>query len=328
MIFQSQFPISQTSSFTPVSGRLLQRKCACGKETAGGGECAECQGKKRLVQRHGLGGNVLSAAPLLVESALRSPGESLDTGARATMELAFGYDFSNVRIHRGGAATAAAEAVDAAAFTIGRDIVFSERHYEPQTPCGQWLLAHELAHTIQQRAVAGSMPPGSFQITAHDDPSEAEADSAAARVMMGSLIGGEAAAGLSPTAPALAKTNCSSLTYKTCKGQRCGYGGSGVCGWGGIALGCRCMGAQSPPASKVLEVLIIIGLSVALLLTVIAALADPEPATKLGLIGLSAAQIALLLSLLGYEEDGTSASEGTASTIGGDASAVNPQNVA
>lgn len=49
---------------------------------------------------------------------------------------------------------------------------------------------------------------------------------------------------------------------------------------------------------------------------------------RTGLIGLSAAQVALLLSLLGYEEDGTSASEGTASTMGGDASAVNPQNVA
>ena len=99
----------------------------------------ECQGKKRLVQRHGLGGNVLPAAPLLVESALRSPGESLDTGPRATMELAFGYDFSNVRIHCGGAATAAAEAVDAAAFTIGRDIVFPNRSH--RLKCGAGCVA-------------------------------------------------------------------------------------------------------------------------------------------------------------------------------------------
>ncbi len=256
---------------------------------------------------------------------MRSPGEVLHAGARAMMESAFGFDFSQVRIHRGGTATAAADAVNAVAFTVGRDIVFSGRHYAPQTRTGQWLLAHELAHTVQQSAVTG--PGRAYAINARDDPSEAEANRAAARVMIGGPIGGNAAAGLSMTGPALARTDCSSLTYKTCKGQSCGYGGSGVCGWGGIRLGCRCMGAESPPVSKVLEVLLIIGVSVTLLLTIIAALADPEPVTKLGLAGLSAAQIALLLSLLGYEDQPASTSGGTA-ILGGDATAVNPRNVA
>jgi hypothetical protein len=87
------------------------------------------------------------------------------------------------------------------------------------------------------------------------------------------------------------------------------------------------MGATQPSYQRVLEVLLIIGISITLIITIIAALADPEPATKLGLAGLSAAQIALLLQMLGYEDRTASTSEGTA-TLGGDATAVRPENVA
>jgi hypothetical protein len=87
------------------------------------------------------------------------------------------------------------------------------------------------------------------------------------------------------------------------------------------------MGATKPSPQRVLEVLLIIGISITLLATIILALIDPEPATKLGLAGLSAAQIALLLQMLGYENPGENPGGGTAS-LGGDASAVNPENVA
>jgi Domain of unknown function (DUF4157) len=53
-------------------------------------------------------------------------------------------------------------------------------------------------------------------------------------------------------------------------------------------------------------VLLIIGLSIALLATILAALADPEPASKLALAGLTAAEISLLLVMLGFEEPGES----------------------
>jgi hypothetical protein len=59
---------------------------------------------------------------------------------------------------------------------------------------------------------------------------------------------------------------------------------------------------RMPSVDQVLKVLAIMGLSLLLALTVIAALADPEPATKLGLAGLSAAQVALLMTLLGVEK--------------------------
>jgi hypothetical protein len=58
-----------------------------------------------------------------------------------------------------------------------------------------------------------------------------------------------------------------------------------------------------PSPSQVLEALLILGLSIALVVTVIAALADPEPATKLGLAGLSAVEAVALLLLLGYSSE-------------------------
>jgi hypothetical protein len=268
-------------------------------------------------------GNFAPAARTLVNRALQAPAHPLDSATRAFLEPRFGHDFGAVRIHRGADADVAAQAVNAAAFTVGRDIVFASPFYEPENTAGRQLLAHELAHSIQQGGDK-VQAAGDFQIGGIHDPAEAEADRAAASVTTNELLKSGA---LSPVAPTLARTDCSTLTYKTCKGQSCGYGGSGVCGWGGISLGCRCMGATKPSPQRVLEVLMIIGLSITLLITIIAALADPEPATKLGLAGLSAAQIALLLQMLGYEKRTASTSEGTA-ILGGDATAVRPENVA
>ncbi|HEX5503430.1 MAG TPA: DUF4157 domain-containing protein [Thermomicrobiales bacterium] len=63
--------------------------------------------------------------------------------------------FAGVRIHTGPAAARAAEAVQARAFTVGRDIVFGAGQYAPQSAAGRGLLAHELTHTLQQRAPGG-----------------------------------------------------------------------------------------------------------------------------------------------------------------------------
>lgn len=66
------------------------------------------------------------------------------------MEARFGYDLGTVRVHSGNEAAVAADAVGAHAFTFGADIVFGHDEYVPQTTRGAWLLAHELAHVIQQ----------------------------------------------------------------------------------------------------------------------------------------------------------------------------------
>jgi len=88
--------------------------------------------------------------PSIVDSELTSPGQPLDSGTRTLMGERFGHDFSDVRVHTGRRAGEAATAVQANAFTVGRDIVFGSDRYSPNSKEGIRLLAHELTHTIQQ----------------------------------------------------------------------------------------------------------------------------------------------------------------------------------
>lgn len=69
----------------------------------------------------------------------------------------FGHDFSQVRIHTDSSAAAGARVVQARAYTAGRDIVFGAGQYAPHTAAGRHLLAHELAHVVQQQRAPG--PP-------------------------------------------------------------------------------------------------------------------------------------------------------------------------
>jgi hypothetical protein len=69
------------------------------------------------------------------------------------MESRFGADFSGVRVHDDARAAESARAVDAHAYAVGRDVVFAAGRYAPGTPAGDRLLAHELAHTLQDGAV-------------------------------------------------------------------------------------------------------------------------------------------------------------------------------
>jgi len=170
-----------TRSVPASRGGLLQRKCACGQH-AGGGECEECRKKRRTLQRRSLdGGRRPGEAPPVVEEVLRGPGQPLPAPSRQRMEARFGHDFSDVRVHAGPRAAESARSVNAAAFTVGRNVVFGARQYAPESGVGERLLAHELAHVVQQRGSAGSGPPVIFDSPAH----EAEADRAAARAAAG-----------------------------------------------------------------------------------------------------------------------------------------------
>ncbi len=86
-----------------------------------------------------------------VEGALSGGGRALDPSTRQSMEARFGYDFADVRIHDSGSAASAAAGLQASAFTVGQDIVFGTGRFDPGTPAGRHLLAHELAHVVQQR---------------------------------------------------------------------------------------------------------------------------------------------------------------------------------
>ena len=101
----------------------LQPKCACGGTPGLTGECEECS-KKRLSRQRKPGARYNLSVPNSVYEVLLSHGDPLDQGTRSTMELRFGHDFSQVRVHADSQAAESAQAVNAHAYAVGRNIVF------------------------------------------------------------------------------------------------------------------------------------------------------------------------------------------------------------
>ncbi|MGH8480722.1 MAG: DUF4157 domain-containing protein [Gammaproteobacteria bacterium] len=89
-------------------------------------------------------------APFAVHEVLRSSGQPLDPAVRTFFEPRFGHDFSRVRVHLGSRADESARAVQARAYTVGRDLAFARGQYNPASVEGKRLLAHELTHVLQQ----------------------------------------------------------------------------------------------------------------------------------------------------------------------------------
>jgi hypothetical protein len=109
------------------------------------------------------GASVPAHDPAAVRSQLGA-GQPLDSSPRGAMETSFGHDFSSVRIHADPTAARLNNQLRARAFTIGQHIAFSDGAYQPGTRDGDTLLAHELAHTVQQRsALPGASGPTSEQ---------------------------------------------------------------------------------------------------------------------------------------------------------------------
>ena len=94
-------------------------------------------------------------APLAGTGALMSEGRPLDSGVRTFFEQRFGHSFDHVRVHMGARAAESTRAVNALAYTVGNAIVFGPGQYEPGTPAGRRLLAHELTHVLQQGPSTG-----------------------------------------------------------------------------------------------------------------------------------------------------------------------------
>jgi hypothetical protein len=113
----------------------------------------------------------------------RSEGAPLAPSIRGFMERQLHANLANVRIHTGAAAAALCEALGARAFTWGRDILFGADEYAPENLAGRRLLAHELAHVLQQRAANLSTRPAIGSVGAPDDPYETEADRVAEEVL-------------------------------------------------------------------------------------------------------------------------------------------------
>jgi hypothetical protein len=89
---------------------------------------------------------------------LRGSGEALPAVTRARMEEGFGTSFSGVRLHVGEEPARLNRLVSAEAFTVGRDVFFGAGHFDPGSPDGERVLAHELAHTLQPAAAVRRKP--------------------------------------------------------------------------------------------------------------------------------------------------------------------------
>jgi hypothetical protein len=136
-----------------------------------------------LAQRHStLGGGSATAPPVL------DSGRPLEPATRHEMERGFGQDFGAIRVHDDARAHDNARSLGAIAYAAGNDIVFGEGRYAPQTSAGRGLIAHELAHSVQQGGVQmkadGPLPIGA------DARLEAEADRAALAVTAGRPVPG------------------------------------------------------------------------------------------------------------------------------------------
>ncbi|MEN3330023.1 MAG: hypothetical protein V7638_4830, partial [Acidobacteriota bacterium] len=154
---------SHAGALSPVSHATVQRKCAdcesaehdripevSREEESGGGS-----DRRIHTKRQG------SSAPETdhIEQALKAgshSGRPLESSVRMRMEQRIGADFSAVKVHTNASAAQMNRELNALAFTHGSDIYFAEGQYDPASPSGQRLLAHELAHVVQQHGSSQS----------------------------------------------------------------------------------------------------------------------------------------------------------------------------
>lgn len=115
---------------------------------------------------------------------LEGGGEPLPGELRGSFERSLGADLGAVRLHTGAVAEQETSHAGARAFTIGNDIAFGAGQLAPDTREGRWLLAHEVAHTVQQQGAAPEAQP-KLETTQAGDAAEDEADRAADAMVAG-----------------------------------------------------------------------------------------------------------------------------------------------
>jgi hypothetical protein len=129
-------------------------------------KCAECEAEGETIRRETTeeedetiqtkaeAGGPAKAGAAQAAAALASGGAPLSADTRAYFEPRFGRDLSDVRVHASGTADQAARSINARAYTLGRNVAFASGEYAPGTHAGRHLIAHELAHVVQQSDAA------------------------------------------------------------------------------------------------------------------------------------------------------------------------------
>ena len=128
---------------------------------------------------------VAASAPDAVDRASSSGGNPLPADLRERFEESLGADLSGVRIHTDSASAEASKAVGARAYTTGQDVHFNDGQYNPIDPFGVHLLAHEVAHTVQQQSSGPIHRQHKLEVSSPGDSFEVEADRAADAMVVG-----------------------------------------------------------------------------------------------------------------------------------------------
>jgi outer membrane protein OmpA-like peptidoglycan-associated protein len=191
---------SVSDSECPAVPAVLQR---CGAVPCAPGGCGHDDEPELQRQTAGPApGPAPVRVPATVHEVVRSPGRELPLAVRQLMEPRFGHDFGDVRVHTDAAAARTAGAVGARAYTLGHHVVFGDGQFVPDRAVGQRLIAHELAHVIQQRAGGGRLAAQPLTVSDPSDPAEREADRAAGEVLGPVASGGPGPAGPGPVGTA------------------------------------------------------------------------------------------------------------------------------
>jgi len=109
-------------------------------------------GKATASQKKAEDFKLLNGSSDIVEDVITLPGRHLSSNVKSFMEERFNHDFSQVRVHTDENGAKSAERLNAQAYTLGNNIVFAAGKYSPDTKEGKGLLAHELAHVMQQES--------------------------------------------------------------------------------------------------------------------------------------------------------------------------------
>lgn len=171
-------------------------RSTCGAIAGPGGECTACRAAR-------IGGSSAQRAPLTPEPVTPmhgadapagdgdhagrvrerlGPGRPLDGGLRSRVEPVFGQDFSGVRVHTDASAASLTAGLNARAFTVGDHIALAMGEYRPGTVAGDAILAHELAHVVQQSGARPTATPVRDGSPAYE-ALERDADAAASGVI-------------------------------------------------------------------------------------------------------------------------------------------------
>jgi len=159
---------------TPMPASFVHRRCgACEEAHAHAiARNAEATAIEPQAQRREASSAALQITPPVSADigALRGKGSPLPPSARAFFEPRFGANFSEVRVHTDTHAARTSSAINAKAFTVGRDIAFGAGQFSPDSHQGRHLLAHELTHVVQQTG------PGPAQAVQRAPDPQAPAD--------------------------------------------------------------------------------------------------------------------------------------------------------